>query len=382
MLAHCYDTLVGDRLAMDRLRGYAAPDGARPTCATSCPARWSSGCSTPWSATTRSPTAGSGSRPASSASTGWSCTTSTRPIGEARAVDYPEARAPHRRVVRPLLAARRRARRRLLRRAAHRRRAARGQARRRLLRAGGPGRVALRADELHRPHGRRHDAGPRAAATACTSRWPRREQTALSAGTGIALAEVPSTFAELLAFDHLHGRPRPTRPRGGRWSSERVEGSFATVFRQTVLTRYEQRAYALRDEGGTLTPERLSEIWFEENGKYYGDSVRAARALPPGLVVHPPLHLDALLHLRLRLRAPRDAGAVRALPRARARRSWTTTSAFLAAGGSAAPADLLGALGVDLDDPGVWEPGFARDGADGRGGRDGLAPRTPLSGSA
>ena len=23
-----------------------------------------------------------------------------------------------------------------------------------------------------------------------------------------------------------------------------------------------------------------------------------------------------------------------------------------------APAELLGALGVDLDDPGVWEPGF------------------------
>ncbi len=36
------------------------------------------------------------------------------------------------------------------------------------------------------------------------------EQTALSAGTGLALAEVPSTFAELLAFDHLHGhRDRP-----------------------------------------------------------------------------------------------------------------------------------------------------------------------------
>jgi len=32
---------------------------------------------------------------------------------------------------------------------------------------------------------------------------------------------------------------------------------------------------------------------------------------------------------------------------------------FLAAGGSASPTDLLGALGVDLDDPEVWEPGFA-----------------------
>jgi oligoendopeptidase F len=32
---------------------------------------------------------------------------------------------------------------------------------------------------------------------------------------------------------------------------------------------------------------------------------------------------------------------------------------FLSAGGSAAPAELLGALGLDLADPGVWDLGFA-----------------------
>ena len=97
-------------------------------------------------------------------------------------------------------------------------------------------------------------------------------QTALSMGTGLALAEVPSTFAELLAFDHLLDTETDPVTRRAL-ISERVEGSFATVFRQTVLTRYEQRAYALRGEGGTLTADRLSEIWFEENAKYYGDSV-------------------------------------------------------------------------------------------------------------
>ena len=135
---------------------------SRPTCATSCPARWSSGCSTPSSATTTSPTAGSASRPASSASTGSSCTTSTRRSARPASVDYAEARglidasfgrfSPR---VAELADG-------LLRGAPHRRRAARGQARRRLLRARRPGRVALRAHELHRPHGRRDDAGPRA----------------------------------------------------------------------------------------------------------------------------------------------------------------------------------------------------------------------------
>jgi oligoendopeptidase F len=32
--------------------------------------------------------------------------------------------------------------------------------------------------------------------------------------------------------------------------------------------------------------------------------------------------------------------------------------AFLAAGGSDGPTELLVSLGVDLDDPEVWEPGF------------------------
>ena len=102
-------------------------------------------------------------------------------------------------------------------------------------------------------------------------------QTALSAHTGLALAEVPSTFAELLTFDDVmqHESDAATRR---ALLTERLEGSFATVFRQTVLTRYEQRAYALRAEGSTLTADRLGTIWFEENARYYGDALE----LPDG----------------------------------------------------------------------------------------------------
>ena len=32
--------------------------------------------------------------------------------------------------------------------------------------------------------------------------------------------------------------------------------------------------------------------------------------------------------------------------------------AFLSAGGSQGPVELLGALGVDVEDPAVWDPGF------------------------
>ncbi len=33
-------------------------------------------------------------------------------------------------------------------------------------------------------------------------------------------------------------------------------------------------------------------------------------------------------------------------------------SEFLSAGGSKTPTELLGNLGVDLEDPAAWEPGF------------------------
>ncbi len=182
-------------------------------------------------------------------------------------------------------------------------------------------------------------------------------QTALSATTGLALAEVPSTFAELLTHDHLMATETDPSTRRAL-ISERAEGSFATVFRQTVLSRYERRAYGAREEGTTLTSERLSEIWVQENARYYGDAMEMPHGYRLGWSYIPHFistrfytyayafaHLVTLA-LYARYRAEGGDFAARYLD-------------FLAAGGSAAPAELLRPLGIDLDDPDVWEPGFA-----------------------
>ena len=102
-------------------------------------------------------------------------------------------------------------------------------------------------------------------------------QTPHSAHTGLALAEVPSTFAEFVAYDHLLAHEDHAETRRVLLAA-RAEGAFATIYRQTVLARYEQRAYAIRAGAQTLTPERLGGIWIEENNRYYGDSV----SLPKG----------------------------------------------------------------------------------------------------
>jgi oligoendopeptidase F len=183
-----------------------------------------------------------------------------------------------------------------------------------------------------------------------------RRQTALSAHTGIALAEVPSTFAEMLTFDHLmetEGDPETRRA----LVSQRVEGGFATVFRQTVLTRYEQRAYALRAEGGTLTADRLSDIWIEENDKYYGGSLDIPEGYRLGWA-YIPHFISTRFYTYAYVFAHLVTLALYAIYRDEGPSFSERYIEFLGAGGSATPAALLAPLGVDLTDPAVWEAGF------------------------
>jgi oligoendopeptidase F len=183
------------------------------------------------------------------------------------------------------------------------------------------------------------------------------EQTALSAGTGLALAEVPSTFAELVTFDHLMATETDPATRRSL-ISERLEGSFATVFRQTVLTRYEQRAYAMRAEGSTLTAERLSEIWFEENTRYYGDALALPERYRLGWS-YIPHFISTRFYTYAYVFAHLTTLALYARFRERGEDFVGDYLGFLAAGGSAPPTELLGRLGVDLEAPDVWDPGFA-----------------------
>lgn len=183
-----------------------------------------------------------------------------------------------------------------------------------------------------------------------------QKQTALSFHTGLALAEVPSTFAEIMAFDHLMATEKDEATRTAL-VCERVEGSFATVFRQTVLARYEQSAYRLRAEGTTLTDDRLSEIWVEQNVRYYGDAVE----LPDGYGLgwsYIPHFISTRFYTYAYVFAHLVTLALYARYRDEGEDFVPRYLDFLAAGGSAAPTDLLRPLGVDLTDPECWNPGF------------------------
>src|SRR3954452_23286769 len=86
----------------------------------------------------------------------------------------------------------------------------------------------------------------------------------LQCDTPLTTAEMASVFGEMLTFHRLlQVYPEP-RVRLALLCSK-IEDGFATVFRQVVLTRFEQKLHAARHEQGELTTEQINHLWMEAN---------------------------------------------------------------------------------------------------------------------
>jgi oligoendopeptidase F len=182
-------------------------------------------------------------------------------------------------------------------------------------------------------------------------------QTYRSYHTGLALAEVPSTFAQLLAVERLIDLEEDTATRV-MLLADRAESAMASIFRQTMMARFEQRAYAVRGEGKALTRDRLAEIWIEENARYYADSLELPHGYRLGWS-----YIPHFIHVRFYTYAYAFAHLVAFSLLARYRedpeRFAPAYLEFLASGASRSPQDLLAPLGVDLRDPQTWAHAFA-----------------------
>jgi oligoendopeptidase F len=182
-----------------------------------------------------------------------------------------------------------------------------------------------------------------------------RRQTLFNYHATLPLAETASVFGEMLVFDRLVNREPDEHARLVLLCGK-IEDAFATVFRQNVLTRFEQRAFQARGEA-RLTPERLGDVWSEANGRYYGDAVQLTEGYRWGWsyiphFIHSRFYCYAyvfgqLLVLAL-FRMYQEEGA-RFVPR------FVT---LLERGGSDTPQNLLAPFGVDLGDPSFWQKGF------------------------
>ena len=183
-----------------------------------------------------------------------------------------------------------------------------------------------------------------------------RTQGLLQAGTPLTTAETASVFGEMLVFQDLLSQETDREVRLAMLVSK-LENSFATVFRQISMNRFEDAIHTARRIEGELTTERLNELWLETQRAMFLDSVTMTEDY--GLwwsyiphFIHTPGYVYAyafgeLLVLALYARY-QEVGAE--FPEAYLN--------MLTAGGSDWPHVLVNPLGVDLTDPGFWGKGL------------------------
>ncbi len=182
-----------------------------------------------------------------------------------------------------------------------------------------------------------------------------RKQTFLNYDTPLTIAETASVFGEMLVFDYLLERQTDSQVQIALLAGK-IEDIFATVFRQNVLTRFEESAFSARKDT-RLTPDHLGSLWIEANSKYYIDTVEIPDNYRWGWsyiphFIHSRFYcysyvFGQLLVLSL-YRMYRETGKS-FLPK---------YIALLEAGGSDSPEALLKPLDVDIHDPKFWQKGF------------------------
>ncbi len=183
-----------------------------------------------------------------------------------------------------------------------------------------------------------------------------RAQTNLNFHGTLPLAELASTFGEMLVFESIVREASPKDKLA--LYAEKIDGIIATIFRQAAMYRFETRAHAARREQGELTAEQFGDMWQEELQAMFGDAVTLGEQHRRWWSYIPhfffaPFYVYAysfgeLLALSLYEKAKEEGPAFE-----------EKYVEVLRLGGSRSPHDLMAIVGVDLRSREFWEGGLA-----------------------
>jgi oligoendopeptidase F len=166
-----------------------------------------------------------------------------------------------------------------------------------------------------------------------------------------------SVFGEMLVFQRLMRREENPENRLALLVAK-IDDTLATVFRQVAMNRFEARIHTDRRENGELQADRFAEHWMATQRDMFngsvtlGDHYRHWWSYVPHFL-HTPGYVYAyafgellVLALYARYEASNGGFADRYLD-------------LLRAGGSDWPHELVGHMGVDLEDEDFWQNGLS-----------------------
>jgi oligoendopeptidase F len=159
----------------------------------------------------------------------------------------------------------------------------------------------------------------------------------------------------MLVFDYLLARQTDRELQIALLASK-IEDILATVFRQNVLTRFEELVFASRKEK-RLTPETVGNLWLQANSKYYGNAVEIPESYRWGWsyiphFIHSRFYCYSYVFGQLLVLA------LYRMYKNQGRAFVPKYLGLLAAGGSDSPELLLKPLGVDINQADFWRTGF------------------------
>ena len=182
-----------------------------------------------------------------------------------------------------------------------------------------------------------------------------RSQSLLNFHGTLPLAELASTFGEMLVFEQVT-KQASLKDKLALYA-EKIEGAIATISRQTALYRFELAIHTHRRTKGELTTEEFGNYWQQEIQSMFGDSVALGEEhrLWWSYIGHffgTPFYVYAysfgeLLVLSLYQQSKKEGPAF-------AERYLE----MLEAGGSLTPQELISKVGITLNDANFWQGGF------------------------
>ena len=173
------------------------------------------------------------------------------------------------------------------------------------------------------------------------------------AGYPIFVAEVASTFNESLLIDYMLGQIKDDDTRLSLLGNY-LENIKGTVFRQTQFAEFELRMHEMAQKGDAITGEALAKLYLEITKKYYGHDQKVC--IVDDYIKHewsyiPHFYRDFYVFQYATSFTASSALAEKV--KAGDPEAKTRYLAFLSAGGSKYPVDLLKDAGVDMttDEP-------------------------------